>query len=178
MAWHHKPALRRVACTLAVLLSLGVVGPQPAVAQTVETVEAALHGHARVLRIRDHRGGYLPRVVAEVRALNRAGVAGRIDGAFCFSACTVFLALEEVCVAPWTQFGFHAPRDARSGRVVRGQAFEQATLHVAGYYRPALANWWLQRGRHVERGMAFRSGADLIAMGYRACPPTDGARTG
>lgn len=121
--------------------------------------------------IRNHRGGYLPRIVAEMERLNRAGIAARIDGEFCFSACTVFLALDRVCVAPWTQFGFHAPVDPRTGQALRGAAFDRATLHVARYYRPPLADWWLREGRHVRRGLVMRSGAELIAMGYRACTP-------
>jgi hypothetical protein len=102
----------------------------------------------------------------------------RIDGGFCFSACTVFLALQRVCVAPWTQFGFHAPRDPQTGRPLSGAAFERATAHVAGYYRPALAAWWLREGRHVTDRMALRSGAELIAMGYPECPPSAGSGRG
>ena len=163
---------------LVAVMTFGIGLPQDMAAQTPETVHAALAQGAQVVRIRDHRGGYLPRVVAEVAAMNGAGVAGRIDGAFCFSACTIYLSLQDVCVAPWTQFGFHAPRDARSGRHLSGAAFDHATSHVARYYRPALAAWWMHQGRHVRKGMAFRTGADLIAMGYRACAPQDGRRTG
>ena len=178
MACDERPFLRRMAATVAVVLAVTACAPEPATAETVETFEAALTEGAQVLRIRDHRGGFLPQVVAEVTALNGAGVAGRIDGAYCFSACTVYLALDDVCVAPWTQFGFHAPRDPRTGRVVTGQAFDHATLHVAGYYRPRLAAWWLQHGRFVHNGMAFRSGAELIGMGYRACAPSNLSRAG
>lgn len=121
--------------------------------------------------IRNHRGGYLPQVMVQVEALNRAGIAARIDGGYCFSACTLFLALDRVCVAPWTRFGFHTPTDPRSGGPLTGPAFEQATRFVAGHFRPALAGWWLREGRHVQRGLALRTGADLIAMGYPACPP-------
>jgi hypothetical protein len=138
---------------------------------TAARVQQALVDGAREVRIRNDRGGYLPRVVAEVAALNRAGIAGRIDGGFCFSACTVYLALTRVCVAPWTQFGFHAPRDAATGDALHGAAFERATAHVAQHYRPALAAWWMREGRHVRRGLVLRSGAELIAMGYPACPP-------
>ena len=124
-----------------------------------------------LVHIRNHRGGFLPRVVAEMQALHRAGVEVRIDGGFCFSACTVFLAAERACVAPWTRFGFHAPSDPRTGRKLQGAAFEHATAHVAGYYRPALARWWMARGRHTRDGLAMLTGAELIAMGYPACDP-------
>ncbi len=184
MAWDGWGALRGAASAVALVATLTACAPEPATAQvhdvalTVDTVQAALTEGADVIRIRDHPGGFLPRVVAEVTALNRAGVAGRIDGAYCFSACTVYLALHDVCVAPWTQFGFHAPRDPRSGRPVTGAAFDHATAHVAAYYRPALAAWWMRHGRHVERGMAFRTGAELIGMGYEACAPIGTSRTG
>ena len=162
---------RRIAAGLlcgALLLGAGMaaVAPGPAQAQASSPVRMI----ADRLHVRNHRGGYLPRVVAGVEAARRAGVEVRIDGGFCFSACTAWLALERVCVAPWTQFGFHAPSDPRSGRKLSGAAFENATTHVAGYYRPPLARWWMREGRHVSRGMALLSGADLIAMGYRACP--------
>lgn len=150
-------------------LGLGACTAQPSAQAPADTVQTAVAGGASEVRIRDHRGGYLPRVVAELRALNQAGVTARIDGAFCFSSCTVFLAADDVCVAPWTRFGFHAPSDPSSGRKLTGQRFEQATAHVAGYYRPPLAAWWMREGRHTRDGMAFRTGADLIAMGYRAC---------
>jgi hypothetical protein len=167
-----------MAAALAAALLAGGAEGQTAGHTATETAtriaasaQEALAGGASEVGIRNHRGGYLPRVLAEVEALNRAGIAGRIDGGFCFSACTAFLALETVCVAPWTQFGFHAPRDAASGAALRGAAFERATAAVAGYYRPALAAWWMREGRHVRQGLALRSGSELIAMGYPACPP-------
>ena len=122
-----------------------------------------------VVHIRDHPGGFLPRIVAETEAIRRSGAEVRIDGGYCFSACTVFLSLERACVAPHTRFGFHAPADPRTGAPLSGPAFEQATRHVARYYRPALAAWWLREGRHIRSGLAMRSGAELIAMGYRRC---------
>lgn len=153
-------------------MALALMLPAPAAAD--RGLQLARAPATAEVQIRNHRGGYLPRIVAEVERMNRAGIAGRIDGGFCFSACTVFLALDRVCVAPWTQFGFHAPRDPASGAALRGPAFERATAQVAGYYRPALAAWWMREGRHVRQGLALRSGAELIAMGYRACPPRGG----
>lgn len=148
-------------------MALALMLPAPAAAD--RGLQLARAPATAEVQIRNHRGGYLPRIVAEVERMNRAGIAGRIDGGFCFSACTVFLALDRVCVAPWTQFGFHAPSDARTGQVLRGPGFERATAHVARYYRPALAAWWLREGRHIRSGLAMRSGAELIAMGYRRC---------
>lgn len=190
MARDGRSGLVCAAVTGAMLLGLTACAAQPSSAQTMSsaelaavapdetTLERALRRGVQVVRIRDHKGGYLPRVVAQVNTLNRAGVAGRIDGGYCFSACTVFLALRDVCVAPWTQFGFHAPSDPRTRQALSGQAWQQVTAHVAGYYRPELADWWMRHGRHVRTGMAFRTGADLISMGYRACPPLERAQTG
>ncbi len=178
MTADKRAALPIAAKALAVSIALGAAPQSIAAVPETGPVQTAIAAGVSVVSIRDHRGGFLPMVVSNVDALNRAGVAGRIDGAFCFSACTVYLALRDVCVAPHTQFGFHAPKDPRSGRVLTGAAFERATMHVADYYRPALAAWWLRHGRHVQSGMAFRTGADLIAMGYRACPPARSQRSG
>ena len=154
-------------------MALALITPLPATAE--RGLQLARAPATAEVQIRNHRGGSLPRIVAEVERMNRAGIAGRIDGGFCFSACTVFLALDRVCVAPWTQFGFHAPSDARTGQMLRGAGFERATAHVARYYRPALADWWMREARHTRQGLALRSGAELIAMGYPACPPAGAA---
>jgi hypothetical protein len=171
-AW--RGGRRRLAGALALVAALCPAAVAPAGEGRALAQARAPQGAPQELRIRNHRGGYLPGVVAEMAALNRAAVPVRIDGGFCFSACTVFLALDRVCVAPWTQFGFHAPHDPRTGRPLTGAAFERATAHVAGYYRPALADWWLREGRHAIGRMALRSGAELIAIGYPACPPQAG----
>ncbi|MGY6632201.1 MAG: hypothetical protein ACXIU8_00415 [Alkalilacustris sp.] len=162
-------ALRGVIAAAAVL-----VGAIPAQAGPPQGDRLASVHAPQVVQIRNHRGGFLPHVVDEMQALRRSGAQVRIDGGFCFSACTVFLAVESACVAPWTRFGFHAPSDPRSGRTLTGPAFEQATAHVARYYRPALARWWMAQGRHTRQGLAMLTGADLIAMGYAACAPRPG----
>lgn len=160
---------RNIAVVLALGLAVGACsGLDAAPATALPAAETPRT--AKTLHVRNHRGGYLPRVVAGVEAARRAGQDVHIDGGFCFSACTAYLSLEKVCVAPWTQFGFHAPTDPRSGRVLSGAAFHAATAHVAGYYRPQLAAWWMREGRHVHHGMALLSGSELIGMGYRACP--------
>lgn len=173
MRWMQHPVtrggLRAVAAAVVCAMAVGG-SASPAAAVSAEALRAGVSPGGE-LRIRNHRGGYLPQVVAAVEALNRDRISVRIDGGFCLSACTVFLALDRVCVAPWTQFGFHAPVDPASRQPLRGAAFESATTHVARYYTPALARWWMREGRYVQDGLRFRSGAELIAMGYRACPP-------
>lgn len=157
-----------VAGTMAFTGATGTgVAAQPELHTAAVRTPAPVH-------IRNHRGGFLPHIVAEMQAMRRAGVEVRIDGGFCFSACTVFLAHEQVCVSPWTQFGFHAPANPQTGRKLTGAAFEHATTHVARYYRPELARWWMREGRHTRQGLAMLTGADLIAMGYRACPSVPG----
>ena len=150
-----------------------LVGAGPTDRPAPIPVVAELPGAAGVVRVRNHPGGYLPRIVHEVEALRSTRQEVRIDGGYCFSACTVYLSLERACVAPYTQFGFHAPTDPETGAPLTGRAFEAATTHVARYYVPELAAWWIREGRYVQRGMALRTGAELIAMGYRACPAED-----
>ncbi|MBK5927212.1 hypothetical protein [Rhodobaculum claviforme] len=156
----------RAAVAASVMVMAGWNGA--AVAAQPDLQAAAMRTPAPV-HIRNHRGGFLPHIVAEMQSLVRSGAEVRIDGGFCFSACTVFLASDRVCVAPWTQFGFHAPSNPQTRRKLTGQAFEHATRHVARYYNPQLARWWMNEGRHTRQGLAMLTGADLIAMGYRAC---------
>lgn len=142
---------------------------------------AAPHGSAisiapseGVVRIRDHRGGFLPDIMRHRDRLAGLGMPVRIDGAYCFSSCTVFLSLPDVCVRSFTRFGFHAPT-GRDGRRLDAAEFERATRFVADLYTPQLAAWWLETGRHVRNGFAFLTGSELADMGYSLCAGSEGS---
>lgn len=140
---------RSRASALVLLLFLLAVGPAPA----REIVEP------------DH-GGPLAIYRAEARRLDAAGEALAIRG-LCASACTIFLGLRKVCVAPSAVFWFHA------ARLPGAQAPDPlATLEMLSSYPPAVRDWAI-RAKALESldfdGAKALTGADLIRMGLPRC---------
>lgn len=113
----------------------------------------------------DH-GGPLAIYRAEARRLDAAGEALAIRG-LCASACTIFLGLRKVCVAPGAVFWFHA------ARLPGAQAPDPlATLEMLSSYPPAVRDWAI-RVKALESldfdGAKALSGDDLIRMGLPRC---------
>ena len=95
---------------------------------------------------------------------NRSGEQFRIEG-HCQSACTLFLAIRNVCVEPGAQVLFHAGHDRERNVTAK------ATNHMLAAYKPALRQYLL--ANHYMDTLAFHSisGQELISkFGYRACP--------
>ena len=75
----------------------------------------------------------------------------------CASACTMYLASSGVCVAPDARFWFHGGTEAIGTRIM-----------LDSY--PARVRSWALRSRALEsQHLTMLSGANLIAMGVRAC---------
>lgn len=89
----------------------------------------------------------------------------RITSSHCISACTLFLALRDVCVAPEAVFKFHAPKvgilaalqvphkDAHAARVFASDLSR---------HRPELGQWFAEHGA-VAAFYAVKTGAELNA---------------
>jgi hypothetical protein len=113
----------------------------------------------------DH-GGPLAAYRAEARRLDAAGEELAIRG-LCASACTIFLGLRKVCVAPSAVFWFHA------ARLPGADAPDPlATLEMLSAYPPAVRDWAI-RAKALEtidfdRAKAL-TGDDLIRMGLPRC---------
>jgi hypothetical protein len=103
-------------------------------------------------------GGITREFAPKVREANRSGELFRITG-HCQSACTMFLAVRNLCIEPSARLLFHA------GKTERG------TRDMIGSYNSKLRAY-LAANRIMENS-AFHtiSGHDMIRrFGYRQCP--------
>ena len=104
------------------------------------------------------KGGKTKDFAVDVQRYRQSGELFRITG-HCQSACTMFLALRNVCVEPSARLLFHAGDNAA------------ATSRMINSYNGKLRSY-LTANRIMESA-AFHtiSGRDMIGrFGYRACP--------
>jgi hypothetical protein len=116
------------------------------------------------IRIHNHRGGLVSRIAAEVDAAGNSGRRVEISGG-CWSSCTMYLGLPDVCVDPKAKFGFHGPSSGQFGIGVLPKTFETASRVMAAHYPEPIRSWFMREGRNVTVGFTVMTGADLIAMG-------------
>jgi hypothetical protein len=104
------------------------------------------------------KGGITREFAPKVREADRSGKMFRITG-HCQSACTMFLAVRNVCVEPSARLLFHA------GKVERG------TRDMMNSYNAKLRAY-LSANRIMESPTFHTiSGRDMIRrFGYRQCP--------
>lgn len=127
--------------------------------------------------VRDDHGGSVQRRLDDIGALHASGRSVEIRGLVCHSSCTMLLGLEQVCVQPHTQFGFHGP--SRNGAPLKMAEFEAVSQIIASHYPPDLADWYLSVARHSLDRLHFLTGADLIARKVaRPCDPLETASRG
>ena len=108
-------------------------------------------------------GGQFSEFDPIVAQYNRSGEQFRIEG-HCQSACTLFLAIRNVCIAPGAELAFHAGHD----RVKNVTAW--ATSHMLNAYKPKLRSYVM--ANHFMDTLEFHtiSGSEMIEkFGYRAC---------
>jgi hypothetical protein len=110
------------------------------------------------------RPGEMPRFDAVVQQYNASGERFRIDG-HCQSACTIFLSIKNVCIAPGATLLFHSGGDPKTNRVS-----EASTQHMLGAYNAALRQY--VSDNHFMDTFAFHtiSGREMVSrFGYPAC---------
>lgn len=162
--------------------STGVVDPAPAMAASERRASrgggvriglmlvALLAGVARTQAgeiVEADYGGPLAAYREAARRLDAAGEELAIRG-LCASACTIFLGLRKLCVAPQAAFWFHAARLPESDA-----PDPDATLEMLSYYPAALRAWAIRTKalESVDFDAAHSlTGAALIRMGARRCP--------
>jgi len=104
------------------------------------------------------KGGRTKDFAGDVEQYRRSGEQFRISG-HCQSACTMFLALRNVCVEPSARLLFHGGENAT------------ATRRMMNSYNAKLRSYLV--ARHIMDSPAFHtlSGREMInRFGYRACP--------
>ena len=102
-----------------------------------------------------------------VTQYNETGELFRISG-HCQSACTVFLAIRNVCVERGADLLFHAGNPAGDDTNISAHATE----HMLKAYNDRLRAYLLEHHVMESRTLVSISGADLIQkFGYKECPP-------
>lgn len=135
------------------LLSAGLVGTSAQAAQAYV--------------IKSDRGGYLHDRLIEISNLQKNGTRVEIRGRVCYSTCTMFIGLPNMCVDPNTTFGFHGP--SRSGRKLAKQEFDYFSSVMASYYPKPLKEWFMKTARNRISGVHKVKGAELIRLGVASC---------
>lgn len=125
--------------------------------------------------IHNDRGGALQPRLDRLERFRRLGTEVEIRGT-CKSACTVYLALERVCVTRDAKVAFHGPQYA-DGSEMSEDEFEYWTRLLASHYPRGIDSWFLRDARHVIGGGNFLTlrGSELIRFGVRECPPIAGS---
>lgn len=100
-------------------------------------------------------GDYASAVMAAQHSGQRVEIAWE-----CASACTMWLAA--ACVRPTARLGFHGATAA-----TRADAY-LANLYMAGFYPPALQEWYL-RGPAKGQRLQWIDGLGAVAMGAKKC---------
>jgi hypothetical protein len=111
-------------------------------------------------------GGSLQSRQTKIRIMRRQGQRVEIRGR-CYSACTMYLGLPDVCVAPDAVLGFHGPQGMLGA--LPQDAFDHWSRVMARNLRKPLKTWFMTQARHVKQGVLRISGAKLIKMGYARC---------
>jgi hypothetical protein len=102
--------------------------------------------------------------LAVIQQYNASGERFRIDG-HCQSACTMFLSIRNVCIAPGATLLFHAGGNMRKGVINPSTTQEMLSTYNAALRRYVTDN-------HFMDTFAFHpiSGRDIVKrFGYPAC---------
>ena len=103
------------------------------------------------------RGGSTQKFGEDVRKYNQSGERFRITG-HCQSACTMFLAVRNVCVEPSARLLFHAGSN------------DVATTRMLNSYNGRLRRYLTTNNIMATPVFTTISGRDIIRrFGYRAC---------
>lgn len=111
-------------------------------------------------------GGEVGARQQQIRQLRRSGQRVELRGT-CLSACTMYLGLRNVCVAPQASFGFHGPQSPFGG--MPRDVFDHWSQVLSDRFHPQLQHWFMSTARHAGPGLLTLRGDTLIRMGYAAC---------
>ena len=113
------------------------------------------------LLITSDLGGDIVQRIDEILQLERANRAVMIEGA-CMSACTMYLALEDVCLMPSAVLGFHVPYYSDAPMTNAQQA--RWVSIIAAHY-PATVEAWFRATAGPDGKVHLLGGSELIAAG-------------
>ncbi len=144
----------------AILLLLGVLFSFATLSQSAEAQQKT------AMVISHDMGGSIGARQRKVRKLRQKGQRVEIHGR-CYSACTMYLGLRNVCVSPEAILGFHGPKGVAGP--LQADVFDHWSRVMAHNLPGPLRQWFMQKARHVKSGTLKIDGATLIRMGYARC---------
>lgn len=155
-------ALCRALPALAVMAAgLAGLGPAPADAQAIRAPLGI-----QPLVIRDDAGGRVDWRAEKIEKLRQSGQPVQLRGE-CMSACTMYLALPQVCVAANATFGFHGP--SFYGIPLSDHDFNYWSDVIAAHYPAPIAEWYMAEARYSMNRTRRIRGSELIRMGIPEC---------
>jgi len=113
--------------------------------------EATKPGHLIIKA--DHLGGSVLDMHKSIMSLNERGIQVEIHAWKCYSACTLYLTADHVCVNRSTTFGFHGPSAGKNKPPLTPEVHRIWVNFMAKQYRKVhegLANFFLTRAAHLK----------------------------
>ena len=156
--------IRRLGRKLGRLLATGLLtfGLIP-LSSTISSAETT----SGEIVVRNDMGGFIWRRLVELSRIEAAGQSVRIDRGACYSTCTMYLGLANICTTPYVTFGFHGPWAIN--RKLSTEDFDELSGIIAAHYPPPLRTWYMETGRFKVNGLYRIKGAELIRLGVAAC---------
>jgi len=135
---------------------------------TAIVVYSALASYARseTIVVNNDMGGLIRERVQEINEIQRQKDRVKIKGRFCYSTCTMFLIVDDMCVSPYTRFGFHGP--SYYGKPLSPDRFAYWSNVMASHYPEPIRNWFLSTVIAKESTTVLM-GSDLIRLGFEEC---------
>ena len=147
----------------------GAIGVVFAIA-LVMLIAGALFGVSRALGgttvINNDQGGLIRERADEIAQMQADGERVEIRGWFCYSSCTMYLSLDDLCVTPRTRFGFHGP--SYYGKPLSPDRFAYWANVMANHYPEPIRSWFLSTVI-VKKATTVLMGSELIRVGFEAC---------
>lgn len=143
----------------ACVLALGLTPMSPTIGNSQASSDEIV--------VRDDLGGFIWQRLVELSRIEAAGQSVRIDRGACYSTCTLYLGLTNICTTPHVTFGFHGPW--AMNRQLSPEDFEELSGIIASHYPQPLRAWYLETGRYKANGLYRIKGSELIRLGVAAC---------
>lgn len=163
----YKVSLRRIAFAKYAVLAVCAIGTILPASSRMASANSTQRMLPPVI-IGDDGGGRIATRLEDIERYKEQGREVRITGNSCFSSCTLYLGLENVCVYPKTRFGFHGPNWYGLARM-EGEVFERISRIVVEYYPGFLQDWFMNEARYEFWNFRVLRGAELIRHGIKEC---------
>ena len=129
-------------------------------------VASTLLSFSPVDNIRIDPGGSITERMQQIERIERSGVRFVIDG-LCASACTMYLGLKNVCVAPRTTLGFHTASVQGPMGMRAPSKFGNALL--MSYYPPKIRQWVKENKALDQEELTAMTAEEAWELGIERC---------